>query len=78
MALYCDKTEKVITGENRVVNYRKAQAVHGLLVQCGCSIDGNFIIAFDPVRIGHSTFSNHLNSIASNSKTNSTKDSYRI
>lgn len=74
----CGKTGKVITGENRVVNHGKAQAVHGSLVQCGCPIGVNFVIASDPVRVEHSIFSNHLSSIASDSKTNSNKDSYRI
>lgn len=44
----CGQTGKVITGENRISNHGKAQAVHGSIVQCGCPFGSNVVIAATP------------------------------
>lgn len=44
----CGQTGKVITGESRISNHGKAQAIHGSIVQCGCPFGSNVVIAATP------------------------------
>ncbi|WP_244179704.1 PAAR domain-containing protein [Proteus genomosp. 4] len=44
----CRQAGKVITGENRINNHGKIQAVEGSIVQCGCPLGSNIVIAGDP------------------------------
>ncbi|OEJ07585.1 hypothetical protein BHE89_04250 [Shigella sp. FC1967] len=41
----CGKLGIIITGEDRINNHGKIQAVHHSIVQCGCSLGSNFVIA---------------------------------
>ncbi|WP_413491562.1 hypothetical protein [Morganella psychrotolerans] len=40
----------MITGESRISNHGKAQAVDGSIVQCGCPFGSNVVIAATPYR----------------------------
>ncbi|HFS8238400.1 PAAR domain-containing protein [Proteus mirabilis] len=44
----CKQIGKVITGESRINNHGKAQAINGSIVQCGCPLGSNIVIAEDP------------------------------
>ncbi|MEQ5169342.1 PAAR domain-containing protein [Proteus terrae] len=41
----CGKPGIIITGEDRINNHGKIQAVHNSIVQCGCPLSSNFVIA---------------------------------
>lgn len=41
----CGKPGIIITGEDRINNHGKIQAVHNSIVQCGCPLGSNFVIA---------------------------------
>ncbi|XOY29013.1 PAAR domain-containing protein [Proteus cibi] len=41
----CGKPGIIITGENRINNHGKTPAVHNSIVQCGCPLGSNFVIA---------------------------------
>lgn len=44
----CGQTGKIVTGESRVINHGKSQAVNGSIVQCGCPFGSNVVIAGTP------------------------------
>lgn len=52
----CGQVGKIVTGENRINNHGKAQAVNGSIVQCGCPLGSNVVIATTP----------YVNAISSN------------
>lgn len=41
----CGKSGIIITGEDRINNHGKIQAVYNSIVQCGCPLGSNFVIA---------------------------------
>lgn len=57
----CGQTGKVVTGENKINNYGKAQAIDGSIVQCGCPYGTNFVIAATPNISSRTTFENKPN-----------------
>ncbi|WP_413483860.1 PAAR domain-containing protein [Morganella psychrotolerans] len=44
----CEQTGKIVTGDRRMMNDGKAQAVDGSIVQCGCPYGANTVIAATP------------------------------
>ncbi|HID5222381.1 TPA: PAAR domain-containing protein [Proteus mirabilis] len=44
----CGETGTIITGENRINNHGKAQAIEGSIVRCGCPVGSNVVIAITP------------------------------
>lgn len=41
----CGQAGKIATGENRINNHGKVQAVEGSVVECGCPFGSNVVIA---------------------------------
>lgn len=74
----CRQVGQVITGENRVMNHGKAQAVHGSIVRCGCPHGTHFVIADDPVNTGSDAISSNSSSALNKNSSFSTKKSYHI
>lgn len=46
----CKQTGKIVTGDSRMMNYGKIQAVDGSVVQCGCPYGTNTVIAGTPYK----------------------------
>lgn len=44
----CGKPGIIVTGENRINNHGKVQAVHHSIVRCGCPFGSNLVIAVSP------------------------------